>query len=225
MSTPNLTRLTLPDQTTGQTQFMEQGAALPQVAALLQSAANMDNAGYQAGVTGVDPSLTGNIGSVDELARLYGLGAVSADTRAAIARNTAYNALQGGYRGPDADKTGGYNGSGASMQSAANAVQVGQTAQNEQQLAPNLTNEAAQASLALNPTHVDVGSTLISPAALLSRADAAAYYNNNLDNQIALLNAGSQAQSNTQGINAIFGGVGSLLKGAGGLSALFGGGG
>lgn len=208
----------------GQQQFTSQGAALPAIASLLQNAADTDNAGYQRGVFGVDPNLKGNIASVDELARIYGLGGVSDDTRGAINRSTAYGALQGGFRGPDADATGAYNAPGASMQSAANAVKVGQTALSEQQQAPGLAAQAEAASLALNPTHVDVGSTLISPAAILARQDAADDYNNNLVNQARIINAGSAAQSNTQGMNAIFGGIGGLLKGMGGLSGLFGGG-
>lgn len=224
-STPELQRLNLPSVTTGQTDFVKQGNNIPAIASLLQQAADLDNSGFQQGVTAVDPSLTGNIAGVDELARLYGLGAVSDDTRSAIDRATAYSAISGGFRGPDADATGAYGAPGSSMQAASNAVRVGQTAQQEQQLAPQLTGEAMAASLALNPTHVDVGSTLISPAALQARQDAAAYYNNNLTNQAAILNSGSQAQSNTQSTNSLFSGLGGLLKGAGGISALFGGGG
>lgn len=217
----NLQQLHPQDATYGQTQFTQQGAALPAIASLLGSAANADNSSYQAGIFGVDPNLKSNIGSVDELARVYGLGGVSDDTRGAINRSTAFNALQGGFRGPDATAaTGPVN----SAQTAANAVSVGKTALNEQAQAPGLAAQAEQASLALNPTHVDVGSTLISPAAILARQDAADSYNNDLVNQSRIINAGSAAQSNTQGVNAIFGGIGGLLKGMGGLSGLFGGG-
>lgn len=220
MPTPQSAQVTLPDVSTGQTQFLQQGAAIPAVASLLQNAANMDNQGFQSGVTAVDPSLTGNIGSVDALARQYALGGVDQDTRQAINRQQAYNAISGGYRAPDATAATGANPA-ASMMGAANAVAVGQQALQEQQQAPALENEAMSASLGLNPTHVDVGSTLISPAALQARQDQAAYYDNNLRNQAELINAGSQNQSNSQGISGAASGIGSLLKQGGGISGLF----
>lgn len=219
MPTPELKSLMPKGVSYGQEQFVSQGAAIPAIASLLQGAADMDNAGFQRGVFGVDPSLQGNIGSVDELARLYGLGAVSDETRSSINRSNAYNALQGGYGAPLSDATGPAN----SMMDAANRVTVGQTALKEQEMAPQLATQAMQASLALNPTHVDVGSTLLSPAAILARQDAADVYNNELQNQARIVNAGSQQQNQTQGLNALFSGIGGLVKGVGGLSSLFGG--
>lgn len=222
---PTLNQVSLTPVTTGQDQFQRQAAGIPAVAALLQKTADLDNAGYQSGVFGVDPNLKSNIGSVDALARQYSLGGVSDDTRGAINRSTAFNALQGGYAGPLNDATGSGN-TGANMQTASNAVQVGQTALNEQLQAPALTQQAAQASLALNPTHVDVGSTLISPAALLARQDAADYYNNQLTNQAMLVNAGIVTKGNQQAQQGAAGGIGGLLGGGGGgLSSLFSGGG
>ncbi len=209
--------------TTGQTQFQEQAAALPQVAALLQKTADLDNAAYQSGVFGLDPNLKSNIGSVDEMSRLYGLGAVDDETRAALQRQTAYNALQGGYGAPLADATGAGGPSG-SMASAAQAVNVGREALNRQQQAPELAQQAEAASLALNPTHIDVGSTLISPAALLARQDAADYYNNNLTNSASLINAQGQATADQQAINGgakAAGGIASAAGGMGGMAGMF----
>jgi hypothetical protein len=210
----------LGDVTQGQSQFQQQAAAIPEIAALLQKTANLDNSAYQKGVFGLDPNIQGNIASVDEMSRLYGLGAVDDETRAALNRQTAYNALQGGFRGPDATAATGGNPA-QSAQSAAQAVAVGKEAINRQAQAPALAQEAAQASLALNPTHVDVGSTLISPAALLARQDAADYYNNNLSNQALLINAQGQATSNQQSGNAIASGAGGLLSGVGGIAGMF----
>ena len=209
--------------TTGQDQFQQQAAALPEVAALLQKTANLDNSAYQKGVFGLDPNLQSNIGSVDEMSRLYGLGAVDDETKAALQRQNAFNALQGGYAAPLADATGAANPA-SSMANAAQAVSVGQEALNRQQQAPQLAQQAEAASLALNPTHVDVGSTLISPAALLARQDAADYYNNNLSNQALLINAQGQATADQQAINGgakAAGGIAGAAAGGGGMAGMF----
>lgn len=223
-SVPQLSQVKLSLPASGQTDFLKQSANIPLVAQLLQKTADLDNSAFQQGVFGVDPSLQGNIGSVDEMARLYGLGAVDDETRAALQRQTAYNALQGGYGAPLSDATGAYTPS-SSMANAAQAVSVGQTAAREQAAAPALAAQALQASLALNPTHVDVGSTLISPGALLSRQDSAKYFNNDIENQMRLANAGIQQGQQTAAVNSAASGLGSLFKGMGGLSGMFGGGG
>ena len=185
-----------------QQQFTQQGQLLPQVATLLQNAANLDNSAYQQGVFALDPALQGNIAGVDTLANQFARGYVDPQTQAAIQRQTAYNALQGGY-------------AESGMADAAQRVAVARQAQTEQNESPQLQGEAMNQSLALNPTHVDVGSTLLSPAAILQRQDAQDAYNNQQRNQFAAANAALAAKAGGSSLGGIFGGAGGILSGLG----------
>ncbi len=162
--------------------FGEQGAMLQQIADMLNKTTDLDNANFQDQVLGLDPQLRANIGGVDTLAQQFARGYIDPETAAAMKRQSAYAALQGGY-------------AGSGMADANYQVQLGKQALTEQELAPQLMGEAMNQSLMLNPTHTDVGSTLISPSAILARQDAMDYYNQQQRNAFAGANAAFKAQN------------------------------
>jgi hypothetical protein len=196
-----------------QAQFGQQGALLPQIGDMLNKVTDLDNTNFQNAVRGLDPRLAGNIGGVDNLAAQFGRGYVDPETAAAIKRQTAYQALQGGY------------GGGSGMEDANYRVQLGKQALTEQELSPQLQGEAMNQSLALNPTHTDVGSTLISPAAILARQDAQDYYNQQLRNQFANVNASFKAANDAGKGGSGMGNIMGMLGGSGGGGGMMGGGG
>lgn len=166
----------------GQTQFLSQGAALPDVAALLAKANDQDNAAYQARILAENPSLAGSIAALSKKAADYSQGIIAPDVQRKLDRDSAYQALQGGFGGDSNFKT------------ANDTVNTDKYRLNEQAvLAPQLNQQAFQYSAALNPTNSDVAQTLLSPAALLQRQDQQDTYNNQIANQQAQLNAQADA--------------------------------
>lgn len=172
---------------TGQEQFLAQGAALPDVATLLRNTNAADNAAYQARINAIDPSLAGSIGTLSKKASDYAAGVVAPDVQAKLSRDSAYQALQGGYGGS------GQEGSSPFAENQ-QLVNLDKYRLNEQtNLAPELNQEAFKYSAALSPTNSDVAQTLLSPSALLQRQDSNDLYNNQIANQQAQLDAQAKA--------------------------------
>lgn len=191
----------------GQNQFLSQGAALPDVAALLARANNQDNAAYQARILADNPSLAGSIAALSKKASDYSQGVIAPDVQRKLDRDSAYQALQGGFGGD------------SNFKGANDLVNTSKYRLNEQAvLAPQLNQQAFQYSAALNPTNSDVATSLLSPAALLQRQDQQDQYNTTIANQQAQLNAQADAAKGSIlfGTNA----SGGTSTGQGGLGGI-----
>ena len=199
-----------------QQDFTTQIGQLPNVAKLLGTSSDLDNAAVQARIEQQDPEAEKSTAAASQLASDRSQGALGDDTVAAIKRANAYAALQGGFAGSSMQDT--------ALNFKTDQARLGMVAQ-----APQLNQTAMGMSQELSPENPDVGSTLIDPAALLQRNDQEQNYNNDIVNQQRLAtlgaNAGNAQASSTgvtTGIAGMTGGINKLMSpgmGGGGWGA------
>lgn len=196
------------DVSSGQTQFLEQGAQLNDVANMLAMANRQDNDAYQKRILGINPSLAAGISANAANAKDYAAGVIAPDVQRKLDRDSAYSSLQGGF------------GGGSGMQDAQQQVNTMKYRLNEQTtMAPEFATQSFNYANALNPTESNVADTLLSPAALLQRQDQLDMYNNQIANQQSELNAKAKAASG----NILFGNNTSGGTGQSGMGGLPGG--
>lgn len=202
-------KLTTPQYETpaaAQQDFNTQEGQLKNVAGLLGSANDLDNAQIQKNIEQQDPEAEASTEAASQLAANRAQGGLASDTVAAIGRANAYAALQGGF-------------AGSSMADTALNFKTDQARLNAVNQAPQLNQEAMGMSEELSPVNSDVGATLIDPSALLERNDQEQSYNNDIVNQQRLATLGAnvgnqaaQATGVTTGIAGMTGGINKLMS-------------
>lgn len=187
----------LSEITSGQNQFVNQGYQLPSVAALLSEAAKLDNQDYQDRLSSVDATILERVKRAGELALRASKGELTADQLARINEDAAYKALNAGTA---------FSGTAAADKERATELARLQTISE----APSMLSTALPEAKALNPSVIDVGSTLISPAAITARDNAVETRNNQIENQERAIRASVTAANQS----SLFGGIG---RAAGGI--------
>lgn len=182
---PKLSKDTLDPVTTGQSDFLDQSQHIGAVGDLIQQANDASNSQFQSNITKFDPD--------------------AAATTTAIGNAGA--ALAGGKL-PGNFNTGGPNGR------TLTAADLGMTSDQLVGQGGNLVGAGEKSAQAFNPFNDTSTSTLLTPAALLQRRDAAGYYNTNLTNQAALGKATANAINPfATGVATGLGSVGQSLRG------------
>lgn len=155
------------DVTTGQNQFLTQGAGLPGVQGVLQQANKIDNASYQKDASEFAPNLMGNVAQN------------GANTSALLSGN-----LSTGVQ----DATGKFGATGRDL---------GLTSDQLMQAGAGQLGAETKTATGLNPFNETSTDTLLSPAALLKRQDSIDLKNNQIFNQQSLAQFGAQNTNNT----------------------------
>lgn len=181
------------DITKGQAKFATQGPKLASVAALLQRASTLDNDEYRRRIAALDPSIRARIEQAGVLAEQAAQGFLPADVRARIKRDKDFAALQGGYVD-----------SGLATAEQEKGIGLARLARIAE--APGLTDAALGEAKALTPSVIDVGSTLLSPAAITARDNAQEARRIDLLNQQRGLSSVLKLQQRQQ----LLSGIGSL---------------
>lgn len=217
----NLSGVSLTDPNAALGQYAYQSQQLPGVQQTATEADTLSNQAYQQMLLGVDPNLKTQIGQIGTLASSYLSGIIPQDVQDQIQRATAQQSLQGGY-------------GGTQMARNLTARDLGLTSMNLQQLGTTMAGTAAGMARSINPSFTPVSSLLFTPSQLLARTDQANYYNTDVKNQQAIINAGQAAaaqaagaagsQRQQSGIGSMISGISGLFGKGGSLGNLFGGG-
>jgi hypothetical protein len=141
------------DVTSGQNQFLQQGAQIGNVSGVLAHANQIDNASYQKQASQFAPNLMGNVRQ--------------------NAANTS-SLLAGQLPGGVAAATG---------KNGATARDLGLTSDQLMQQGAGQLGQETRTATGLNPFNETATSTLLSPSALLQRTDQANMYNLGIENQ------------------------------------------
>lgn len=185
---PNPVQLSTIQQS--QQTFLSQGGQLASVAALMEKAAKLDSKSYQDRLSAVDPTVLARTKQAGELAAKAAQGELTQDELDQIKDENAYAQFQGGYYG-------------SGMAEAQLTKNTALARLQKMRTAPEILAQSLEEAKSLNPSTVDVGSTLLTPAAIRSRSNANEIRNNQIGNQQNVLN-GANAASNA---NALFGGL------------------
>jgi hypothetical protein len=211
--------------------YNEQAQQFPGVAAFTGQVNQTDMQQYIQMLNQLYPGVTQQLGQVSNIAQSYLSGqlpsSISASVQGDIARATAQQATQGGY-------------AGTGMARSLTLRDLGQSAQSGLATGLNFYNAGLGIAQSLIPGYINPGQLLFSPAQLQARQDQQAYYNNEVQNQQQIVNAGLAQQSNMMSLaqqaqqqaqvgnmfNSIFGTATNPSKFSSGLatSGLFGGG-
>lgn len=183
---PTLSQVHLDPTTTGQTDFLQQGAALPQVKQTLNEADDLSNQMFQKNIAKFAPE--------------------TSQTNKQIGTN-AEDMLSGKVPLSGAYATGA-NGQPLS------ARDLGMTSDDLMTQGVGMAGSAMSGAQALNPFNHDVTDTLLSPGALLSRSDSHQYQANDIANQQALIRA--KANSINPLMSGVSAAAGNLMGGMGG---------
>ena len=183
---PSLSQVHLDPTTTGQTDFLKQGAALPQVKQTLNEADDLSNQMFQKNIAKFAPEVS--------------------QTNKQIGAN-AEDMLSGKVPLSGAYATGA-NGQPLTPRD------LGMTSDDLMSQGVGMAGQAMQGAQALNPFNHDVTDTLLSPSALLSRDDAHKYQANDIANQQAEINA--KAAGINPIMSGISAAAGNLMGGMGG---------
>jgi hypothetical protein len=182
-----------------QQEFLGQAGNLPAVGNMLGSAADLDNAGIEKDILAADPNAGANTKAISQLAYDRSQGGLAPGTEDAIARANAYAAIHGGFEG-------------SSMADNAQKLKVAKARMTAMGTAQGLNSQALGMSQEFSPVNPDVGATLISPAAIGQRDDAAENHRLDTENQMRMgdLNA---ALANTSAAGSSLGTLMGSLSG------------
>jgi hypothetical protein len=207
----NLSTVSLPDAAnTGLGEYATQQAGLPGLETTASQADAMSNEEFQKMLTSVDPDLMRQITQIGSIASSYLNGIIPQDVQDQIQRDTAQQAMTGGY-------------AGTQMARNLTSRDLGLTSLDLQQKGMAASQTAANMARGVNPSFTPISQLLFTPSQLLARKDQLTYYNNDIKNQQAVMNSGNQlaaqmyaakmqsqgsAATSTavnQGINTLFG--------------------
>jgi len=184
-STPSvkLKTIDLPDVNAGLWGYINEAGSFPGVAGFTNQINQTAMQQYTQMLNQLYPGATKQLGQISNLAQSYMQGQIPQDVQSQIQRATAQQAL-----------TGGYGGTG--MASNLTARDFGQTSMNLQQQGVGLYGAGLNAAKSMIPGFINPGQLLFSPAQILARDDQKNYYNNEVQNQQQIINAGMAQQAN-----------------------------
>lgn len=199
-------------QTTGQQTFNDQSSRLPQVAALLETASNIDNDAFRERLAGIDSTILARIAQESSNASTASQGGLPPEVMRQIESDANYDALQRGY-------------AGTSFAASELKKRIALARFKRKTDAPALTADALKDAAEVTPEYADVVSTLISPGAITARQNALESRNAAIAAQNASIGAATAVANNNSMFGGISQGLGAILSTAGSLGSASAGGG
>lgn len=178
----------LPPVGTGLLGYTDQSQYFPQVAGFTQQVNQTDLNNYTKLLNQLYPGATSQLGQISNLAGSYLQGQIPQAVQNQIRQATAQQAVQGGYAGTGLQSTNLTDTLGIA---SAFGTQTGEQMYQ--------AGTGAAENIMANAGYISPGSLLFSPAQILARNDQEAYYNNQVQNQQQIINAGyAQSQQMQQ---------------------------
>lgn len=212
-------KLNLGTANQGLEQYLEQASDVPRLQTFLDQLNKGSNESWQKSLQSLDPNILSSVAQLGRTTLSQLQGQIPQDVQDEIGRDSAFNALQGGY-------------AGTGMARNLTSRDLGLSSLDMQKQGAGNLGTLFNSLGALNPSNANLASILFSPQQLLQRQDNQTQYNTDLKNQMAFYNAGAAAQtfgSNANQGNALTG-IGSSISGLlgnksvqSGIKGLFGG--
>lgn len=196
---PGLSELSLDAPTTGLDQYLTQLPYTERLNTALSVINNTDNDSWQKILQRVDPHAVDNAGALGDQINSYLHGQIPTDVQNQIRRNDAFKSLQGGF-------------AGSPMASNLTARDFGLTSMDLIGKGVSALPTEASYDKFLNPSDLSVAQSFVSPTDLLSRDDRLQSYNNQIDNQNALIQYEIALANKTGNLGMLSGGFGLLGK-------------
>lgn len=182
---PQLSKVSLDPATTGQKDFLDQSEHIGDVGHLLNQANDYSNDAFKERIANFAPETQRNVGNIGATGLALSSGGLPSGF------------LDAGPNGRHLD-----------------AADLGMTSDDLVKLGSSVTGQGENQAQALNPFNATSTGTLISPGALLARADSQNYYNTGLKNQAAIgKSVGDAINPFASGVATGLGPLGSSLRG------------
>lgn len=183
---------------TGYEQFLQSGKYAPRINRMLQNITNRDNRQFRKDIDANTPNYRSSLRQLDQNVAGWNRGELSPETSAAVRRNSAFNAISGGYGGSEAARN-------------LTARDLGLTSDSLQQRGAQLLPQVFAQSQDLDPHKANTLSYFMNPQQLFGaevgqQQYANQVYNTNQTNAANIANQRAQLISNymaqQQGANA-----------------------